>query len=88
MKEILKVRMADMLLIEVMEASHLIEMAKSATIDIEQFCKISGKTKRRVYKLVNNKLLPEEMIIGGYDNRKRNNKLMFDTEKVLKWLKS
>jgi len=88
MNELLNRRMADMTLREVMEASQLVEMAKSATIDVEQFCKMSGKTKRRVYQLINNKLIPEELIIGGYESRKQKTKLMFDTEKVLKWLKS
>lgn len=76
-----------MTLRDVMEASHLVEISKSITLDLDQFCKVVGKSRRRVYQLIDNRLLPEYLLIGGYENRKQKNKLMFDTSKVLEWLK-
>ncbi len=76
-----------MTLRDVMEASHLVEISKSITLDLDQFCKVVGKSRRRVYQLIDNRLLPEYLLIGGYENRKQKNKLMFDTSKVIEWLK-
>lgn len=87
MNELLNKRMADMTLRDVMEASHLVELAKSISITLDEFCRIIGKPRRRVYSLIDNKLLPEELIIGGYESRKQKTKLMFHTQQVLEWLK-
>ncbi len=87
MNELLNKRMADMTLRDVMEASHLVELSKSISLTLDQFCQIIGKPRRRVYSLIDNKLLPEELIIGGYESRKQKTKLMFHTHKVIEWLK-
>lgn len=87
MNELLNKRMADMTLRDVMEASHLVEVSKSITLTLDQFCEIVGKPRRRVYSLIDNKLLPEELICGGYENRKQKTKLLFHTERVIQWLK-
>lgn len=87
MNELLKKRMADMTLLDVMEASHLVEISKSITLSLDEFCKVVKKPRRRIYALIDNRLLPENLIIGGYESRKQNNKILFDTKEVLAWLK-
>lgn len=80
--------MADMTLLDVMEASNLVEISKSLTLSVDELCKVLKKPRRRIYALIDNKLLPEELIVGGYENRKQNNKILFHTHKVIEWLKS
>lgn len=87
MNELLNKRMADMTLRDVMEASHLVEIAKSLTLTLDEFCRVVGKPRRRIYSLIDNKLLPEELIVGGYENRKQKTKILFHTNKVIEWLK-
>ena len=87
MNEILNKRMADMTLIEVMEATNLVEISKNPTLDIDDLSKILKKPRRRIYALVDNEILPSELIVGGKENRKQKNKLIFHTDKVLEWLK-
>lgn len=87
MNELLNKRMADMTLRDVMEASHLVEVSKSITLTLDEFCRITAKPRRRVYSLIDNKILPEELICGGYENRKQKTKLLFHTHKVIEWLK-
>lgn len=87
MEELLKKRMADLTVLDIMTACNLIELSKSITIDLETLCKVTGKSKRRVYQLINNKIYPEEMLVGGYENRRQNKKLLFHTERVIEWLK-
>ena len=87
MEKLLKERTADWLLIDTMIASHLIEVSKYITMDINLFARITGKPIRRVYFMIKSRELPEELIIGGYGNRKQNNKILFDTFHVLIWLR-
>lgn len=79
--------MADMTLLDVMKASNMVEIAKSITIDVDAFCKVTGKSRRRVYQLIDNRIYPEEILVGGYGNRKQKNKILFHTDKVIEWLK-
>lgn len=87
MNELLNKRMADMTLIEVMEATNLVEISKNPTLDIDDLSKILKKPRRRIYALVDNEIFPSELIVGGKENRKQKNKLLFHTDKVLEWLK-
>lgn len=87
MQEILNKRMADLTVLEVMEFTFLNQLMTCPTMTITDYCKVTGKTRRRVNKLLSNRLIPEELIIGGYENRRQNTAVMFDTEKVLKHLK-
>ncbi|MEG0848471.1 MAG: hypothetical protein RSH24_01315 [Flavobacterium sp.] len=87
MNEILKRRMADMTLLEVMEASNLVEISKSLTLSVDELCKVLKKPRRRIYALIDNRILPEELVVGGYESRKQNNKILFHTHKVIEWLK-
>lgn len=87
MRELLNKRMADLTVIEVMEFSYLNMLASKPTIPLNDFCKVIGKDKSRVYKLIKNKLIPEEILVGGFENRTRHTPLLFHTEEVIKWLK-
>lgn len=87
MNEILKRRMADMTLLEVMEASNLVEISKSLTLSVDELCKVLKKPRRRIYALIDHRILPEELVVGGYESRKQNNKILFHTHKVIEWLK-
>lgn len=79
--------MADMTLLEVMEASNLVEISKSLTLSVDELCKVLKKPRRRIYALIDNRILPEELVVGGYESRKQNNKILFHTHKVIEWLK-
>lgn len=87
MNELLHKRTADMTVIQVMEASHLITLANKITIDLEEFCKVVGKDKSMVYRMLKNKIYPSGLLVGGYENRKQKTKLLFHTDKVIEWLK-
>lgn len=86
MNEILKKRIVDMTLMEVMEATNLVEISKNPTLDIDDVCKILKKPRRTIYALINNKIFPDDLIIGGYENRKQKKKILFNTSKVIEWL--
>lgn len=88
MEELLRKRMADLTVLDVMAASNFIEISKSITIDLESLCKVTGKSKRRIYQLINHRLFPDEMLVGGYENRRQNKKILFHTHKVIEWLKN
>lgn len=87
MNELLHKRTADMTVIQVMEATNLIHLSKKITIDLEEFCEVVGKDKSMVYRMLKNKIYPENLIVGGYGNRKQKSKILFHTDKVIEWLK-
>ncbi|KPE51260.1 hypothetical protein [Chryseobacterium indologenes] len=88
MDELLRKRTADLLVIDMMEAAYRIERVKKITLTFEEFCRVIGKDRSSIHKLLKNKLLPEGIILGGYENRKQKTKVLFDTEKVLEWLRN
>lgn len=88
MDELLIKRSADLLVIDMLEAAYRIERVKKITLSFEEFCRVVGKDRSAIHKLLKNKLLPENVVIGGYENRKQKTKVLFDTEKVLEWLRS
>ncbi|QZO83943.1 hypothetical protein [Riemerella anatipestifer] len=88
MNEILHKRIADMTTFEMMESVYLIEKARSITMSIDDFAKTMGVDNRKVYKLLKGKILPEEIIRGGYDSLRQRKSPVFITEEVLKWIKN
>ncbi|WIL01307.1 hypothetical protein CRP6_000027 [Riemerella phage vB_RanS_CRP6] len=88
MNEILHKRIADMTTFEMMESAYLIEKARSITMSIDDFAKTMGVDNRKVYKLLKGKILPEEIIRGGYDSLRQRKRPVFITEEVLKWIKN
>lgn len=88
MDELLRKRTADLLVIDMMETAYRIERVKKITLTFDEFCRVIGKDRSAIHKLLKNKLLPESIILGGYENRKQKTKVLFDTEKVLEWLRN
>lgn len=88
MDELLKKRSADLLVLDMLETAFRIERVKSITLSFNDFCRVIGKDRSSVHKLLKNKLLPENIVLGGYENRKQKTKVLFDTEKVLEWLRN
>lgn len=88
MDELLRKRTADLLVIDMMETAYRIERVKKITLTFEEFCRVIGKDRSSIHKLLKNKHLPENIILGGYENRKQKTKVLFDTEKVLEWLRN
>lgn len=85
-EELLKMRTCDMTVAELMETVSILHQA-SPTMTLDLYCKIKNQEKEYVYSLLNNKLLPEEIIVGGYEGRKKGKAVMFYTEKVLELIK-
>jgi predicted DNA-binding transcriptional regulator AlpA len=56
-------------------------------MDLSEFCEVTGKGQKEVYALLRCQYYPDELIIGGYEGRKRKKKLLFDTQKVLEWMR-
>ncbi|MDY3512734.1 hypothetical protein PG303_05835 [Riemerella anatipestifer] len=88
MNEILHKRIADMTTFEMMESAYLIEKARCITMSIDDFAKTMGWDNRKVYKLLRSKILPESIIMGGYDSLGKRKRPVFITEEVLKWIKN
>lgn len=88
MDELLIKRSADLLVIDMLETAYRIERVKKITLTLEEFCRVIGRDRSAIHKLLKNKLLPETLVIGGYENRKQKTKVLFDTEKVLEWLRN
>lgn len=88
MDELLRKRNADLLVFENVEAAYRIYRIQTLTLTLRELSRIIGKDYYHLNSLFNNKLLPEEIIVGGYQNRKQKTKILFDTEMVLKWLRN
>ena len=86
-EELGRKRIADMALNELLVAANRIAMVQKMTLRLHEFCEITGKDKSKVYALLRSKYYPEELIIGGYSSRRTGKTLLFDTEKVLEWMR-
>ncbi|MEA1849185.1 hypothetical protein U9K52_09700 [Chryseobacterium sp. MHB01] len=86
-EELGRMRTADMNLNQLLVAVNRISMAQKLTLRLHEFCEITGKDKSKVYALLRSRYYPEELIIGGYESRKTGKTLLFDTEKVLEWMR-
>lgn len=87
MNELLNKRMADLTVLEVIEFAEVYAACKYPTMTMDEFCKVVNKSKRRVYNLLDNKLLPEELIVGGYESRKQRKSPIFHRNEVIAYLK-
>ena len=89
MNEIFKKRCADMTVFEVMEFAEMFSIMKHPTLSIDDFCKVFGKPRRRVNLLIRNKIIPEDLLVDGYDYKKLGDRKepLFITEKVREWIK-
>lgn len=87
MNDILGKNPRDLTVLDLLEMSRLQWIAENPTMDIQTFCRITGKDRRRVNSLLNNRLLPEKLIYNGYEGRKQRVKVLFITEMVIEWLK-
>ncbi|WP_288447917.1 hypothetical protein [uncultured Chryseobacterium sp.] len=80
-------RTSDMTLNELLVAFNRLSMVQKITMDLSEFCEVTGKGQKEVYALLRCQYYPDELIIGGYEGRKRKKKLLFDTQKVLEWMR-
>lgn len=87
MNDLLKKRCADLTVFEVLEFAEMHCIFKYPTMPLDNFCKVYGKSKRRVLLLLKNKLIPEEIILGGYNYKSERKHILFITERVVEWLK-
>ncbi len=55
---------------EVVDLAKIIHANNYPTFSIEEFSLIVQKPVREIYKLITNKILPENLIVGGYNYRK------------------
>lgn len=74
-------------LLEFLMISNKLALSKKPTINKKELSEITGKPIKRINALINNKIIPERLIVGGYDARKQRTTMMFFTKEVLEWLK-
>lgn len=87
MEQILKKRVSDMTLLEVMEATNRIKESEKQTLTVEEFAKWNNIEVDRVRRLLRSKYYPSELIVGGYEGRTGNNKcVLFVTSAVVRWI--
>lgn len=87
MNYVLNKKITEMTTLELMEHSYFVQMAKSPSMNIEEFEKITGWSRRKVYTFLRNQLIPEHLIVGGY-NKRQSKKPIFYTKEVIEWLKN
>lgn len=80
-------RTSDMTLNELLVAFNRLSMVQKITMNLSEFCEVTGKGQKEVYALLRCQYYPDELIIGGYEERRRKKKLLFDTQKVLEWMR-
>jgi hypothetical protein len=88
LNDLLSKRMDEITVLEALEVSTMLFASKKPTIDVKEFCLITGNTIANLKKYMKEKTLPDHLIIGGYQNRVQKRKLLFDTDKVIEWLKT
>lgn len=86
-EEIGRKRTADMTLNELLVAFNRIAMVQKITLNLDEFCEVTGKNRKTVYSLLRTQFYPDDLIIGGYEGRRNKRKLLFDTQKVLEWMR-
>ena len=74
-------------LLDMMLFCQKMALAKKITINKKELSEIMGKPQKRINALLNNKIIPEYLIVGGYEARKQRSSLMFYTKEVLEWMK-
>lgn len=87
MNELLNKKISDLTVLELLEVTNANFLTQNPSIDVKTMSTLSGNSIRRIYKLIDNKLIPECLLLGGFENRVQKKKLLFDTEKVIEWLK-
>lgn len=88
MQELLRKRTADLTVIEMLELSYLTSATRFPTLSLDEFCRASGKSRKHIVRLMANRLLREELIVGGYEGRKQKCPVRFRTDKVIEYLKN
>lgn len=79
--------MADLTVEEMIQFCELYDCVRLPTMDIDQFCRFTGRTKKKVIALLNNRLLPEDLLVYGYEGRRQRITVLFYTDRVIHWLK-
>ncbi|MDO4764284.1 MAG: hypothetical protein Q4A00_07900 [Flavobacteriaceae bacterium] len=87
MQEFLDKKISDLSVIETLKYAYLVSVCSRITMDLEEFCKTTGKDKRKVYKLLKSRAYPEKIIMGGYESLKQRKSPIFITEEVLNFIK-
>lgn len=86
MQEFLDKKISDLSIIEGLKYAYLVSICSHITMDLEEFCKTIGKDKRQVYKLLKNRIYPENIIMGGYNSMKQRKRPIFITKEVLNYI--
>lgn len=87
MHDFLDKKITELTVLESVKYAYLISISTQITLTLDEFCKISGTNKRRVYQLLKIKYYPEKIIKGGYDSLKQRKSPIFITDEVLNWIK-
>lgn len=81
------VEIPNLSLLDMMLLCQKLELSKKITINKKELGEIMGKPQKRINALLNNKIIPEHLIVGGYSAKKQRSNLMFFTKDVLEWMK-
>lgn len=86
MQEFLNKKVSDLSVLEALKYAYLVSVSTNITMNLEEFCKITGKDKRKVYTLLKNRIFPERIIVGGYENKEKRKSPIFITKEVLNYI--
>lgn len=86
MQEFLNKKISELSVLEGLKYSYLVSICSNITMSLEEFCKVTGKDKRKVYTLLKNRIFPEHIIVGGYENKEKRKSPIFITKEVLNYI--
>lgn len=86
MENILYKRMADLTIIEMLDFAELYNIVKFPTINLDDFCRITQKNKRQIYTMINDKEIPENLIVDGFGFRSQRKSPIFHSKAVIEWI--
>lgn len=86
MQDFYNKKITDLNVLEAIKYAYLVAICSRLTMNLDEFCKVTGKDRRQVYQFLKNKIYPDRMIMGGYESLKQRKSPIFITEEVLKFI--
>lgn len=80
-------KLCDLSVMEIIEYNYAASVMSKPTMTAQEFCKCSNMPRGKLTSLLRNKLLPDELLVGGYEGRSQRKPLLFITSNVIEWLK-
>lgn len=88
MHDFLNKKITELTVLESVKYAYLVSISSQISLTLDEFCKLTGCDKRKVYQLLKIKYYPEKLIKGGYQSLTQRKSPIFITEEVLNWIKA